>query len=196
MSDDKRLPQAAETMLQRYVDSYEPTRAQTMAKSRLMAHMELHPPEVGTIDTAYLVKYTGSAHVQEWMDSDPNFIYWLLDKDYIDHEKNAYRQLALTILRDVAMGNIEELKTNSKGIEYVSRTPVKDRVKASEILLNYADAMPAKRKDIRWMDEDIGKLSGDSLEQARKKARAAIAGDTSAGTQDSSVVKKNIDGKE
>jgi len=171
------MQKAAEVKLQEFAEAFDPTDAMLMARARLHNHMSNHPPLVGTVDVDYIEKYSGSRKIRTWIEKSPEFVYWILDKDFDEHSKAVMKHAAIALLMGAVKGVLSETKVDKDGIAYDSPIAVKDRVKAAELLLNYTDAMPSKRKEVKWLDESIGKLSEADVDKKMEAARKRIAGD-------------------
>lgn len=165
----------ADMKLQHYAEEFTPTKAMVMARSRLQAHMTDHPPLPGTVDLDYIAKFSGSRKIEEWA-ANPEFIYWILDREYDSHAKKAIEMSMVRVLLDIAEGRSEEIKFSKDGEAYASPTANKDRAKAAEILLNYSDSMPSKKKEIRYLDEGLGRMTETEVDRQIAAARKHILG--------------------
>ena len=157
----------ADARLEQYADSdFRPTESMLMARSRLQDWMRRHPPLPGTVDIAYIKKFSGSNNVEKWAAANELFTFWILDVQYDEHKMSILRDLAISSLVATLKGDyIEKIRTE------------KDKIKAAEILLNLVDAFPSAKKEVRYLDEGVNRMSDADVQRDLAKARKQILGE-------------------
>jgi hypothetical protein len=109
--------------------------------------------DMAAIDQDTLVSMTGTRHVLQWV-QDPTFAAWFFDRDVFKHRVAALRETALERIEDVLNGELEERVLTAK-----------DRLRAAELLLQLADAFPAKQKIVKWLDKELGDLEDSEVKR-------------------------------
>ena len=157
----------ADARLTQYADSdFKPTESMLMARSRLQDWMRRHPPLPGTVDLAYIQKYSGSNYIEKWANANELFTFWILDVQYDEHK--------LSILRDLAISSlVATLKS-----DYIEKVLTeKDKIKAAEILLNLTGSFPSAKKEVKYLDEGVNRMSDADVQRDLAKARKDILGE-------------------
>lgn len=127
-----------------------------MVKSRLTSALEEH---AAVIDAQSLtiedcIRLTGCKKIETWAKESPNFILWLLDKEYTQHKLQAAAEVAINRLIEIMNSDMVEKMLTAK-----------DKLKAAETILTLADRFPSKHKVIEWKDKDVGKMEDSDVKR-------------------------------
>lgn len=135
---------------------FTPSEEQRIIKARL--HQTLSERsfavDVESLTMEQLVGMTGDKRMEKWAKDSPAFLSWLLDKDVFKFRAQAYAEIALEQLYSILVEPIEDKLLTAK-----------DKIAAANLILQIADRFPNKRKEMVWLDKDVGRLSEEDTDR-------------------------------
>lgn len=138
---------------------YRPSKAQTVAKARLQAHLASRAGLVAVeaMTQAELVAVSGDRRVAKWL-QDPSFAAWFTDRDTFVTQAASMKEAALAVLEDIILGDMDPKLLTAK-----------DKLKAIDILFNLTGAYP-KHNQVRFLDRDLEQMDEASVDRELLKA--------------------------
>jgi len=163
MSSGKDLKRGLNKLLGN-MKPFKPTKEQLVLKSRLSDHIgEMSAVvDVTVMGLDELTQLTGSRNLAKWAKDNPSFLPWLLDKDYGRHMIKAGADAAIELLYDIMEAPIVPKELTAK-----------DKLVAATTFLNLDDRFPNKRKELVFLDKEVGDLTdievAKQLQQYKKE---------------------------
>lgn len=146
---------------------FKPNNAQRMAKERLLSAMEELEGQLDmeSLSITQIVNLTGCSEIEKWVDSDASFLPWILDTDHQSHRLKA--------LFDKGLDEMESILDSDYEPKILT---AKDKIAVFNILAQLADKQPAKRKEVKWIDESVGQMEDTEVAKELAKARQKLLG--------------------
>jgi hypothetical protein len=153
--------------LTEFKHSFTPTPQQEMAKARLhrnTADAFLKPTDMSI---AALSNMAGVSmpQIEKWGQQE-GWAAWFFEHDTAEKNILALKEIAINQLRDIVTLPLGDGKDGSV-------TP-KDKLKAIEIIVEVADMLPNKRKEISFIDKDLGKMDAETVDAETVKLKAKL----------------------
>lgn len=149
------------------MSDFEPNKMQNRAKIRFIHNLSeqaaVLDKESLTLDD--IAKLADTDRVKDWAVHSPNFLPWFLDLDRTGLDLQAHAEAAIKLLRDIMDAEPEPKILTAK-----------DKVNAANILLQLADRFPSKRKEIRWLDQEVGKLTEGEVQKQIEEYKKKLIG--------------------
>lgn len=159
---------------------FKPTPHQTLAKAgfhrRLSEMSFMYSLETMSLDKIAKMASCSLAQIEDW-GRQPGWAAWFFEADTAERLIHAHKELAIRSIINVLQMPIGDGKDGS--------VQPKDLLKAAELLARLGDMEPNKRKEVTFLDKDLGKLSNDEVDSEISKARAKLG-----------VVKKSLTAEE
>jgi hypothetical protein len=116
--------------------------------------------EVVFEDRGLLEELCGTSRIHSWL-KDPQFARWWWDEKDIVDELMALRQTATDRLKKML------------GDRYLEPG---DALKAIRLVFEVTDQFPSKKKEVRFLDEDLEKMDEDEVEREMISTRTKLKG--------------------
>lgn len=136
--------------------AWAPTAAQRLAKARFWDRIDGHWRQPESYSLAEIVDITGSQSVRTWAANSPEFNAWFFNKDFSRQKLVANVDLAVDELIKV----LQETDVGPKG-----KVTAPAKVRAAEILLNYAGMAPVRKTEITAKTTQVQSMDPIELRQ-------------------------------
>jgi len=154
----KNLKQAASSLIGASADLvFIPSPPQRQTKAKFMVSLEENPSvDPSEVSLAAAIQITGDSRLEKWW-KRPGFADWFRGKEEFKERLEYLCQLGLDTAEDILLSD-DPKSVNAK-------------VSLIKVLLESGGKMPAKGKEVKFLDEAVQKMNKQQLEQQLKRLK-------------------------
>jgi len=148
---------------------FKPTNHQALAKAgfhkRLAEMSFMYSLETMSLEQIARLASCSLAQLEDW-GRQPGWAAWFFEADTAERLIHANKELAIRSVINILQMPIGDGKDGS--------VQPKDLLKAAELLSRLADLEPNRRKEVTFIDKDLGKMDNDTVDAEIVKAKTKL----------------------